>query len=153
MDKYNAIQYYVLVAFAPTTTLYAHIIAHCHLTSYSQPFPTRGPLDKFCLGSRSTQNISTFFGKISEYLTTFLKLFSLNFVSVRRPPKRISPIFPISLHFSRLKTEKHSNFHLQSIVLTQFMKRYTKSHFTVSSETSLKGGGGQFLLNFFIFLS
>src|SRR6218665_323773 len=118
------------------------------MSTISTCFPTSSLLSACGLPSLWTSASST----------AVLNLFRLadhftNFVSVHGPPKRISPIFPISLHFSRLRTEKHSNLHLQSIVLTQFMKRYTKSHFTVSSETSLKGGGGQFLLNFFIFLS
>src|SRR6218665_205834 len=93
-------------------------------SSGSQPFPTRGPLDKFCLGSRTTKKFLHFLGKISEFMTTFLKSFPLNCFSVCGPPKRISPIFTISLHFQGSRTEKHSNFHLQySLVVTQSMKR------------------------------
>ena len=36
--------------------------------SGSQPFLSRGPLDKFCLGSRTTKEISTFSGKIYDNL-------------------------------------------------------------------------------------
>src|SRR6218665_2404824 len=43
----------------------------------TQPFPTSGPLDKYCLGLRT--QISTI-KKISEFLTTFLVIFPKNFL-------------------------------------------------------------------------
>src|SRR6218665_225891 len=35
--------------------------------SGSQPFPTRGPLDEFCLGSRTTKNVYIFSGKFLNF--------------------------------------------------------------------------------------
>src|SRR6218665_1203370 len=43
--------------------------------SGSQPFPTSGPLDKFCLGSRTTKKVLTFLGKISEFLLVIFRKF------------------------------------------------------------------------------
>ena len=80
-------------------------------TSGSQPFPTRGPLDKFCLCSRTTEKFLHFLGKISEFLTSLFSHFIFpKFFLVRGPPKRISPSFPISLHFSGSRTERTFQF-------------------------------------------
>src|SRR6218665_2063734 len=97
----------------------------------------------------------------SEFLTTFLVIFPLNFSRLHWgermqniggrmhgpsplppqilgepspvPPKRIFQIFPISLHFSGSRTEKTFNFHLQAIVVTQSIKRYQVLVHTASS--------------------
>src|SRR6218665_1135019 len=122
---------------------------------------------------RGPPKMSTF----SEFLTTFLVIFPLNFFSVTfiflgyiggrmqniggrmhgpsplppqilgepspGPPKRIFQIFPISLHFSGSRTEKHSIF-ICKLVVTQSIKRYQVLVHTALSETSLKGGGVNF---------
>src|SRR6218665_189583 len=105
--------------------------------SGSQPFPSRGPLDKFCLGSRTTKNDCIF--RISDDLFSHFPFkFFLGYIGGRMqniggwmhgpsplppqilgepspgPPKRIFQIFPISLHFSGSRTEKTFNFHLQA---------------------------------------
>src|SRR6218665_2480259 len=77
------------------------------------PFRLADHLTNF-VSVRGPPKMSTFSRKFSEFLTTFFSHCPLNLFSVRGPPKRISPIFPISSHFSGQVQKKHLNFHLQS---------------------------------------
>src|SRR6218665_2790118 len=83
-----------------------------HLTNFVS---VRGPPKQFL----------HFLGESSEFMTTFLAI-PPNFFSVRETQTRISPIFPISLHFSGSRTGRNipisiCNLH---VVVTQSMKRY-----------------------------
>src|SRR6218665_3572863 len=65
--------------------------------------------------NREERQLEQRFSTFSDSQTFFKSHFPLQFFWVRRPPKRISPIFPISLQFFKVKDrKKHSNFHLQS---------------------------------------
>src|SRR6218665_1876873 len=64
---------------------------------------------------RGPPKMSTFSRKISEFLTIFLKSFSLTFFLGSRTIKKNFANFPNFLAFFRVKDrKKHSNFHLQS---------------------------------------
>src|SRR6218665_1892725 len=80
-------------------------------SSGSQPFPTRGPLYKFCLGSRTTKKFLHFLGKISEFQNDLLKSFSLKkyspFADHQKEFRQFSQ-FP--LHFSGSRREKIFKF-------------------------------------------
>ena len=115
--------------------------------SGSQPFPTRGPLDKFCLDSRTTQKMSTF---SRENFWRLFKVIFPNFLSVCGPPNRISPIFPISLQGQGQK--KHSNFHVQSSCDTIHEKAPSLSS-QFCQKTAWKEVGSIFAQFFLIFPS
>src|SRR6218665_844800 len=84
--------------------------------SGSQPFPTRGPLDKFCLGSWTTQNFYILSGKFLNFWRPFLSFF-LNFVSVRGPQKEFRQFSPFPCIFQGQVQKKHFNFHLHIFVV------------------------------------
>src|SRR6218665_152150 len=81
-------------------TLFVVVSNPCHYSSGSQPFPTRGPLDKFCLGSRTTNKFLHFLEKICLFMTTFLKSFSLKKIIGLRNTKTNLTYFPNFLAFS-----------------------------------------------------
>src|SRR6218665_3036175 len=88
---------------------------YMYYSSGSQPFPTRGPLYKFCLGSRTTKKFLHFLGKISEFLNDLLKSFSLKSILGSRTTKKNFANFPNFLCFFQGQGQKrYSNFHLQS---------------------------------------
>ena len=95
--------------------LWQYSVLTQRFSTYSDSRTTWQILSRFA----DHQKISTFSRESFWISDDLFKSFFLNFFSIRGPPKRISPIFTISLHFSGSRTEKrHSNTHLQSIVVT-----------------------------------
>src|SRR6218665_3996271 len=134
--------------------------------SGSQPFPSRGPLDKFCLGSRTTKNVYIFW--ISDDLFSHFPFkFFLGYIGGRMqniggrmhgpsplppqilgepspgPPKRFFQISQFPCISQGQGQKKHSIF-ICKLVVTQSIKMYQVLVHTASSENSLKRGGVNF---------
>ena len=80
-------------------------------SSGSQPFQTRGPLDKFCLGSRTTQKVSTF---SREDFLRLLKVIFPNFFRFADHKKEFRQFSKFPCIFQGQGQKKLANFHLQS---------------------------------------
>src|SRR6218665_1630973 len=101
-QRFAFIHFYILIN---------ELVNHDVYISGSQPFPTRGPLYKFCLGSRTTKKFLHFLGKISEFLNDLLKSFSLKMYSpFADHQKEFRQFSQFPLHFSGSRTEKIFKF-------------------------------------------
>ena len=99
---------------------------------------------------RGPQKISyILLGKFLNFWWPFLVFFPKYFLG-SQTTKRNFANFPNFLAFSRVKDRKNIKISIFNLVVTQTMKRYQRTKFAVSSETSLKGSRVNFL-NFFYF--
>ena len=98
----------------------------CYISG-SQPFPTRGRLDIFCLGSWAAKKFIHFLYKISKFLTTFLVIFPKFFLGSRTIKMNFANV-PNVLVFFRVTDRKIIPITICKLVVTQSMKtKGTKS--------------------------